>query len=311
MQSYSLGNKKKLEGDKCLKNIHISGFSDEISSDFEEQLTVVKDLGMKYISIRGVNGKNIGDYTVHEITNYVKPKLDEYGIKVSSIGSPIGKVFINDEEGYEKQLTQLKNIVDFCKLLDCKYIRMFSFYIPKAEDVDSYKEVVVSKLKSLTEIAAAGNVILLHENEKDIFGDTDVRCKTILEEVNSPYFKAIFDFANFVQVNVDTIKAYKLLKDYIEYIHIKDAEKGDNQNVPCGTGDGNIQAILKDAIQNGYEGFLTMEPHLAVFDSLKDLELEDVNEIIKDDRGLDGKGAYTVQYNALIEVLKYIEKEIN
>lgn len=291
-----------------MKNICISGFSDEISDSFEEQLKVVKELGMEHISIRGLNGKNIADYTMEEVTNYIKPKLDEYGIKVSSIGSPIGKVFIDDEEGYKKQLNQLENIVQFCNMLDCKYIRMFSFYMPKGEDVDSYKDAVVEKISNFAEIAGKHNVILLHENEKDIFGDTDERCKTILDEVNSPYFKAIFDFANFVQVDVDTVEAYKLLKEHIVYIHIKDAEKGENQNVPCGTGDGNIEVILKDIFKNGYKGFLTLEPHLAVFDSLKDLELEDVNEIIKVDRDITGKEAYEIQYNSLLSVLENMKK---
>lgn len=291
-----------------MQNISISGFSDEISDSFEEQLKVVKELGMEYISIRGLNGKNIADYTMKEVTDYIKPKLDEYGIKVSSIGSPIGKVFIDDDEGYKKQLNQLENIVQFCNVLDCKYIRMFSFYMPKGQDVDFYKDEVVEKISNFAKIAEKHNVILLHENEKDIFGDTDKHCKTILDEVNSPYFKAIFDFANFVQVHVDTVEAYKLLDDYIVYIHIKDAEKGENQNVPCGTGDGNIEVILKDIFKNGYEGFLTLEPHLAVFESLKDLELEDVNEIIKVDRGLTGKEAYELQYNSLLSVLENIKK---
>ena len=85
-----------------LKNIHISGFSDEISSDFDTQLKTVKNLGMSYISIRGVNEKNFSEYSIDELNEYIKPKLDEYNIKVSSIGSPIGKVFIDDEEGFEK-----------------------------------------------------------------------------------------------------------------------------------------------------------------------------------------------------------------
>lgn len=291
-----------------MSNVLISGFSDEISDRFEEQLRVVKELGMEYISIRGLNGKNIADYTVEEVTNYIKPMLDEYEIKISSIGSPIGKVFIDDEEGYKKQLNQLENIAEICKVLDCKYVRIFSFYMPKGKNIDSYKDMVVDRLRNLTKIAQKGNLILLHENEKDIFGDTEKRCRTILSEVNSPYFKAIFDFANFVQVGVDTLEAYKTLKDDIVYVHIKDAEKGYSQNVPCGTGDGNIQFILNDLIKNGYKGFLTLEPHLAVFESLKDLELEDVSDIIKVDRGLDGKGAYEVQYNALLEVLENIKK---
>ena len=290
-----------------LENIHVSGFSDEISSDFDTQLETVRNLGMDYISIRGVNEKNFSEHTIEEVKEYIKPKLDEYNIKVSSIGSPIGKVFIDDEEGFEKQISLLEKLCEMAKILDCKYIRMFSFYIPKDKNPEDYKDEVIKKLKIFIEIAEKYNIILLHENEKDIYGDIASRCLTIFKEVGSEHFKGIFDFANFVQCMEDTRECYELLKEYIVYYHIKDADKEDKENVVCGTGQGKIEEILTDAIKNGYKGFLTLEPHLAIFDSLKDLELEDVNNIIKKDKGLDGKSAYALQYNSLVNILKSID----
>lgn len=290
------------------QDLMISGFSDEISSDFDTQLEVVSNLGMHYISLRGIDGKNIGDFTVDEIKESVLPRLQKWDIGVSSIGSPIGKVFINDEEGFEKQKVMLETLCQISNLLDCKYIRIFSFYIPKGEDVDQYKDDVISKIKAFADIAEKHDVILLHENEKDIYGDIARRCHEILKAVASPSFKAIFDFANFVQCGEDTQECYDLLKDEIVYIHIKDAVSTDSQNVVCGTGEGKIPEILAQAIDSGYKGFLTLEPHLVLFDSLKDLELEDATEIIKDNKGLDGAGGYRLQYEALVEILKNIIK---
>ena len=290
-----------------LENIHVSGFSDEISSDFDTQLEIVRNLGMDYISIRGVNEKNFSEHTIEEVKEYIKPKLDEYKIKVSSIGSPIGKVFIDDEEGFEKQISLLEKLCEMAKILDCKYIRMFSFYMPKDKNPEDYKDEVIKKLKIFTEIAEKYDIVLLHENEKDIYGDISSRCLTIFKEVGSEHFKGIFDFANFVQCMEDTRECYELLKEYIVYYHIKDAVKEDKENVVCGTGQGKIEEILTDAIKNGYKGFLTLEPHLVIFDSLKDLELEDVNNIIKKDKGLDGKSAYALQYNSLVNILKSID----
>jgi sugar phosphate isomerase/epimerase len=291
------------------QDLWISGFSDEISSDFDTQLDVVSKLGMQYISLRGIDGKNIGDFTVEEIREKVQPRLRKAVIKVSSIGSPIGKVFINDEEGFAKQKRMLETLCQISQLLDCKYIRIFSFYIPKGENPDIYREDVVLKLKEYAAIAEKHNMILLHENEKDIFGDIGRRCHEILKAVASPYFKAIFDFANFVQCGEDTQTCYDLLEDEVIYIHIKDAVTTDSQNVVCGTGEGKIPEILSQAIRSGYKGFLTLEPHLVLFDSLKDLELEEATEIIKDNKGLDGAGGYKLQYDALIEILKKIESE--
>ncbi|MEO3215717.1 MULTISPECIES: Gfo/Idh/MocA family protein [unclassified Romboutsia] len=294
-----------------LENIKISGFSDEISSDFDTQLQTVTELGMEYISIRGVNEKNFSEYSIDELKTYIKPKLEEYKVKVSSIGSPIGKVFIDDEEGFNKQVDLLEKLCEMASILECKYIRMFSFYMPKGKNPDDYRDEVIKKLSIFTEIAKKHNIILLHENEKDIYGDISSRCLEILKSVNSDNFKAIFDFANFVQCMENTKECYELLKDYIVYYHIKDANKRDNQNVVCGTGEGKIEEILTDAIKNGYKGFVTMEPHLVIFDSLKDLELEDVNEIIKEDKGLDGKSAYALQYKSLVNILGKIEFRLN
>lgn len=289
------------------QDLLISGFSDEISSDFDTQLEVVANLGMRFLSLRGIDGKNIGDFTVEEIKENVQPRLQKAGIGVSSIGSPIGKVFINDEEGFVKQKGMLETLCQISNLLDCQYIRIFSFYIPKGDTPDNYRDVVTQKLKEYAAIAEKYNVILLHENEKDIYGDNARRCHEILTEIDSPCFKAIFDFANFVQCGEDTKECYDLLRDEVVYIHIKDAVTTDNQNVVCGTGEGKIPELLSQFIKTGYKGFLTLEPHLVLFDSLKDLELEDATEIIKDDKGLDGAGGYKLQYEALLEILNKIE----
>ncbi|MBK5445077.1 MULTISPECIES: sugar phosphate isomerase/epimerase [unclassified Peribacillus] len=290
-------------------NLMISGFSDEISSDFDIQLDTVSQLGMKFISLRGIDGKSIGDFTVEEIKETVLPKLQNAGIGVSSIGSPIGKVFINDEAGFVKQKRMLEVLCQISRLLDCGYIRIFSFYIPKDEDPDQFGEDVIRKLTEFAAIAEKYDVILLHENEKDIYGDVGRRCTEILRKVASPYFKAIFDFANFVQCGENTQDCYNLLKDEVIYIHIKDAITTSNQNVLCGTGEGRIPEILSQLIESGYKGFLTLEPHLVQFDSLKDLELEDAAMVIENNKGLDGKSGYKLQYEALLKILEKIDNE--
>ncbi|MDP9579780.1 sugar phosphate isomerase/epimerase family protein [Priestia megaterium] len=291
------------------KDLIISGFSDEISADFDSQLEVVSKLGMNYISLRGIDGKNIGDFSVTEIKENVLPRLQKLNIKVSSIGSPIGKVFINDEDGFEKQKIMLDSLCQISNLLDCKYIRIFSFYIPKGEEADNYRDEVINKLKVYVAIAEKYNIILLHENEKDIYGDIARRCHEALKAISSPFFKGIFDFANFVQCGEDPQVCYDLLKDEIIYIHIKDAITTDSQNVVCGTGEGKIPEILAQCINGGYKGFLTLEPHLVLFDSLKDLELEEATSIIKDNKKMDGAEGYKLQYESLIKILEEIGSE--
>ena len=288
------------------KKIIISGFADEIDPQLDVQLKVVKELGMDHICLRAADGKGIAEYSVDEIREQILPRLNAAGVKVSSLGSPIGKINIDDEEAYQTQLKQLDTLCQICNLLECKYIRMFSFWMVGKEPGE-WKDEVLKKLRGFADIAAKYGVILIHENEKDIYGDTGARCKIILDELASPYFKAAFDFANFVQCGEDTAVCWELLKEHVAYIHIKDAVAGKNENVLCGTGDGKIPELLKKAItEDGYEGFLTLEPHLVLFATLQSLEVVDATEVISENKAKDGAEGYTMQYNALCEILKAI-----
>lgn len=286
--------------------IIISGFADEIHPDLDVQLKVVKELGMNHICFRAADGKGVADYTLEEVRERIKPRLDAAGVKVSSLGSPIGKIDIDDEDAYARQLKQLDTLCQICNLLDCKYIRMFSFWMVNKNPAD-WKDEVLRKLKGFADIAAKYDVILLHENEKDIYGDIGSRCKIILDALASPHFKAAFDFANFVQCGEDTAQCWEMLKEHVVYIHIKDAIAGNKENVVCGTGDGKIPELLKKAIrEDGYEGFLTLEPHLVLFATLQSLETEDASQVIATNKAKDGAEGYAMQYNALKAILEKI-----
>lgn len=290
------------------ERIRISGFSDEISSDFVKQLETVTSLGMQYISLRSADGKGIAEYTEEEVSETLLPQLNRFGVKVSSLGSPIGKVGVEDEEGFALQTRQLETLCKICGILGCAYIRMFSFYIPEGKNPEDYRETVIRKLKVFLEIAKPYGVTLLHENEKDIYGDTKERCLTIMKALEDPNFKSAFDFANFVQCGEDTRACWDLLSPYVAYIHIKDAVSTDKENVLCGTGEGHIRELLDRAMnQEGYEGFLTLEPHLVLFDSLASLETTASENIIKENKAKDGAEGYAMQYHALCDILKELE----
>lgn len=289
-----------------MDKIIISGFADEIDPQLDVQLKVVKELGMDHICLRAADGKGIADYTFEEFQENILPRLNAAGVKVSSLGSPIGKIDIDDEDAYAKQLEQLDTLCRICNLLDCKYIRMFSFWMVN-KNPDDWKDEVLKKLRGFADIAAKYDVVLIHENEKDIYGDIGSRCKVILDELASPHFKAAFDFANFVQCGEDTVACWELLKEHVVYIHIKDAVAGNKENVVCGTGDGQIAKILKTAIrEDGYEGFLTLEPHLVLFATLQSLEVEDAADVISENKAKDGAEGYGMQYHALCDILKTI-----
>ncbi len=293
-----------------MREFMISGFADEICDDFETQLQVVTKLGMKYICVRSVSidgiRKSIADTTVDEARDVLLPLLNKYNVKVSSIGSPIGKINVGDEEAFATQLTQLDTLCQIANVFGAKYMRMFSFYIPNEEDPATYKDEIFSKIAKFISVCDKYGIIPIHENEKGIYGDIGPRCLELLEHFKSTSLRCAYDFANFVQCDDDPVEAYKLVKPYIEYIHIKDADAKTGKNVLCGTGDGHIGELLADVFASGYNGFLTMEPHLHIFSSLKTLEQGDVSDVIAKNTFDDGASAYGAQYKALCDILKTI-----
>ena len=273
----------------------ISGFSDEISSDIVTQFTVLNKLGINYFEPRGINGKNISELNSEELEN-LKAKMNEFNIKASSIGSPIGKVKLTDD--FEAHFELFKKVVNTAKELESKYIRMFSFYHDGEEWSDEERALVFERLRRMIEYAKGEDIILLHENEKDVYGDTLERCLDLMNELYCDNFRAVFDPANFVQCGEDTKECYAKLKNYIEYMHIKDS-KADGTIVPAGDGEGNIGYIVGDLISNGYDGFISLEPHLGTFEGLADLELDD--KMLSLPKG--GEGTFTLAYDALKKYL--------
>ncbi|MCM3720219.1 sugar phosphate isomerase/epimerase family protein [Fictibacillus phosphorivorans] len=244
--------------------IKVTGFGDEISPDLTEQLNVLEAEGMKHIELRSVWGKNVVELTEQDIKT-IKKELDTKGFQVSAIGSPIGKISILDD--FSHQLNDLDKVIKLAEIFDTAYIRVFSFFIPKKEDHFTYREEVINRTKAMVKKAEENDVILLHENEKGIYGDSPECCLDLLTAISSPNFRAVFDMANFVQCGVKPYtEAYPLLQPYIEYVHIKDARFLDGKVLLPGQGDGEMEAVLTQLKEDGYQGFLSIEHHLAAED---------------------------------------------
>ena len=283
-----------------MKYERISGFSDEITEVTEKQFEVLNQLGIGYFEPRGLDGKNISKLSEDEMQD-VRKLMDKYNIKASSIGSPIGKIKVTED--FEAHFEVLKNVVKAAKILGTKYIRVFSFYHEKdTEWTKEEKAEVFRRMERMIAYAKEEDVVLLHENEKDIYGDTADRCLELMKEFYGPNFKAIFDPANFVQSGEDTKNAYEVLKPYIAYMHIKDATKEDGEVVPSGHGDGNVEYILRDLFASGYDGFLSLEPHLGNFKGFADLE---VGVKVKH-KDFGGEEAFTLAHDSLMAILERI-----
>lgn len=280
------------------ETITLSGFADEIDPGLNKQIEVLRKLDISQIEMRGVNGKGLVEHTVSEAKE-IKRQLDAEGFRLSAIGSPIGKIGITDDFTFHMEL--YKHTVELAGIMETKNIRMFSFFIPQGEEAERYREPVMERLSQLVDYAAQNNIVLLHENEKGIYGDRAFRCEEIMKQFYGAHMKAVFDFANFVQCGEDTEEAYEKMKPYIAYVHIKDVLRSQDQVVPAGMGDGKVESILKKLKESGYEGVLSLEPHLADFTGFSALEIHAVKK-----EKMDGEEAFTMAYNALKRILERV-----
>jgi 3-dehydroshikimate dehydratase len=243
--------------------IRLSAFADEISADLNDQIEVLRSEDIHFIDLRGVWNTNVLDLTDQQITE-IKQALDAQGIGVSAIASPIGKIPVNAP--FEVHLQRFRRAIKLAQFFQTPFIRIFSFYPPASEANANatWRNEVLSRLRELTMLARNTNLILLHENEKDIYGDTIFRCVDLLQNINDPHFQAIFDPANFIQCKQTPYPdAFQTLSPWLRYMHVKDA-LADGTVVAAGEGIAQWPEIVQRLHVDGYDGFFSLEPHLAL-----------------------------------------------
>ena len=278
-----------------MATFELSAFTDEYNKDFSKQIEGMLKNGVKYTEIRGVNGKNISTLTVDEAKE-VKKQLDDSGLGVWSIGSPLGKIKLTDDIDAHIELT--KHVCELANILGTPRIRVFSFFVPDTTNIAPYRTQVLDYMSRMLDAANAGGAILCHENEKGIYGEKTEGCVDIMKYFNGGY-KCIFDPANFVQSGVTTYPdAFNQLKDYIYYMHIKDCIADGKTVCPAGKGIGHLPEILGELKKLPGTMTLTVEPHLRVFAGLAELENKDNKSEIVDSYPTS-EAAFTAAVDAL------------
>ncbi|TDL39704.1 sugar phosphate isomerase/epimerase family protein [Arthrobacter nitrophenolicus] len=239
----------------------LSGFGDEIDDDPAIQVAVLQGLGAKHIEVRSAWGTNVVDLGEEQL-QALAALLAAKGMKVSAIASPVGKVDVGLPVDHEVE--RLRRAVRAANVLDAKYIRIFSFYYGDNVPAEAVRSNVLERMRALANVAEEAGVILLHENEKGIYGDVPDRVLDIMESVDSAALRVAWDAANFVQVGVKPFdEGYAKLRPYLEYLQVKDARFSDGQVVPAGEGDGDVLRTVRALKEDGFTGFASLEPHLA------------------------------------------------
>lgn len=259
-----------------MNEIKIYAFADEASPNIDGQITALKENGLDGLEIRNVDNVNVSEIS-NAKAKEVKKKLDDAGLTVWSIGSPIGKIDI-EKDDFDAHTEKFRRTLEIAEILGAENIRLFSFFIPKDKNPADYKEEVINRLGTFLDLAKGTGITLCHENEKGIYGDIPERCLEIHKAL--PEMPDIFDPANYIQCGADTLEGWKMLSVYVKYLHIKDA-LADGSVVPAGKGVGNLPFILEDFRKNGGK-CVTIEPHLTVFEGLSSLEKEGDTSVVGD-----------------------------
>lgn len=273
----------------------LSAFADEYADGLKEQCEALNKFGIEYIELRGVNGKNVSTLTESEVKE-TKRILDDYEIRVSSIGSPLGKIDIKgDLNGHYETA---KRVYETANILGAKNVRIFSFY-SKETPFDKCNGEIYDGIEKLVDLSDGTGLTLCHENEALIYGESPEKCLEIVEYFGGR-MRCVFDMGNFVLDGYDPMAAYKLLSDYIEYFHIKDAFYS-GKIVPAGKGEAKIKEILDDyKVNGGKDTFITLEPHLQTFSGLNALVGKSFDNPYKYE---DQKAAFTDAVEKLKDLL--------
>ncbi|HBG26449.1 MAG: xylose isomerase [Planctomycetes bacterium GWF2_41_51] len=255
--------------------MYLTGFADEAAKDIDGQIRATKELGWANIESRSINGKNIHDISDEEF-DIVCGKLADAGVKINCFGSAIANWGKKITESFDSSVAEAERAIPRMQKLGCKLIRIMSFaVIDGREPEEQMEQERFRRVRELKKMFDDAGVTAVHENCMNYGGMGWTYTLELIENV--PGLKLVFDTGNPVFTD-DRTKAkpypkqsawefYKNVKEHIEYIHIKDGiwNKSENkiQYTFAGEGNGDVKRIVKDLLDSGYDGGISMEPHLA------------------------------------------------
>lgn len=282
----------------------LSAFADEASDELEGQIAALKRNGLHCIEPRSISGpvNKKSDAELFEI----RRRLDDNGITVPSLGSPIGKYKIEDD--FAPHLAEFRRTLEVCRILGTRRMRMFSFFVEQA-DLKKYRDEVIRRLSIMVEEAEKMGIQLCHENEGRIYGQNPAEVADIL--TNVPGLRGIHDPANYVYNHQDVDAGFEATLPKLEYLHMKDStDEADPTLVPVGDGAGHVKETLAkvDKAFPDRTIVLTVEPHLFAFQAFRNIDAR--AELKNNYNFKDSNESFDYAVNALKKVLASIGHEI-
>ena len=225
--------------------------------------------GVTCIDVRGIDNINVSSMTLAQAGEY-KKRLDDRGFTVPCVGSPLGKIKISDD--FDAHLELTRHTCDVAHAFGTDRVRMFSFYPSGGCDILAQRGEVMNRLGKMLEVADQMDAVFYHENESGIYGSSPDGCNDIFATFKTARLKVIFDPANFVNEGFRPFdECWRAsLAELTDAFHIKDKVSGaEGPCVPAGEGDGQFAEIFADLATREFDGYMTLEPHLAAAGQFK------------------------------------------
>ncbi len=254
----------------------ISGFPDEVSDDPAVQIRALKTLGWNYIDLRSVNGRNVSSLSEKEF-DHVHQQLVENDIEIACFGSTIANWSRSARDSFELDMAEMKNAVRHMNRAGVRFIRIMSYKVDTPVELgNALESIIISNIKKIVQLAEDNGIVCLHENCETWGGQSSNHSLRLLEQVDSPALKLVFDTGNPVSMKEisggqpyryqDSLKFFREVREHVAYLHIKDARRvnGKTEYTFPGEGEGRVSEILGLLREHEMAIPISIEPHVAV-----------------------------------------------
>jgi L-ribulose-5-phosphate 3-epimerase len=244
--------------------LSFAGIGDEAAPELAGQLAAIRELGWHALELRTIGGVALADLPDREF-HAVAESLRAEEISVPCVDSRIGNWARPITTPFHQDLAELDILARRCAELGARYVRIMS-YPNDGFPSGVWRQRVVDRIRRLTERAERAELVLLHENCSGWAGASAERTLDLIEAVDSPALRVLFDTGNGVAHGYPGIDLLRGLAPYVEHVHVKDAVSGVDgavYTVP-GAGQARVADCLRLLIDTGYSGFLSIEPHLSI-----------------------------------------------
>ncbi len=241
-----------------------SGIADEAGRPLGTQIRAHKELGWDHVELRQVNETTLAYASDEEFEN-IRAKLDREGLQVSCFAGQVANWARDIQGPLKADVDELQRAIPRMQKMNIPFIRIMSWANKAGVSDVEWRREAIRRLKELARLAEDGGVTLVHENCDGWGGLGPKQTLEMLSEVNSPALKLVFDTGNPVEHKQDSFDYFSQVKEHVVYVHIKDArpEGAEVEYTWPGEGEGRVREILSDLIASGYDGGISIEPHLA------------------------------------------------